>query len=76
MVRQRDGDGVTRRVRRLGPADEHDKHGKLAEDALIEAPAERRPPTWPDTISLETSVMALIGQHIERLAEDGRQPRG
>ena len=43
--RYRDSDGVTRRVQRLGPPDEHDQHGKLAEDALIEALAERRPPS-------------------------------
>jgi hypothetical protein len=35
--RYRDSDGVTRRVQRFGPPDEHDQHGKLAEDALIEA---------------------------------------
>jgi integrase len=65
-------DGVTRRVQRLGPPDEHDKHGKLAEDALMEALAERRPPHGPDAISVETLVMSLVHQHIERLADDGR----
>jgi len=34
--RFRDWDGVTRIVERRGPADEHDQHGKLAEDALVE----------------------------------------
>jgi integrase len=63
---------VTRIVQRLSPADEHDKHGKLAEDALIEALAERRPPSGPDAISLDTLVMTLVDQHIGRLAEDGR----
>ncbi len=43
--RYRDSDGVTRRVQRLGPPDEHDQHGKLAENALIEALAERRAPS-------------------------------
>jgi hypothetical protein len=42
-----DADGVTRRIRRVGPADEFDKYGKLAEDALLTAPAERRPPIRP-----------------------------
>jgi hypothetical protein len=40
--RYRDSDGVTRRVERRGPPDEHDQHGKLAEDALIEALVQRR----------------------------------
>jgi len=76
FCRFRDADGVTRRVQRVGPADEHDKRGKLAEDALIEALAERRPPsgTGPDAISLDALVMALVDQHLARLAEDGRSP--
>jgi hypothetical protein len=49
--RYRDSDGVTRTVQRLGPADEFDKHGKLAEDALLEALAERRPPASTPTRS-------------------------
>jgi hypothetical protein len=73
--RFRDSDGVTRRVQRLGSPDEHDQHGKLAEDALIEALAERRPPSGPDAIGLDTLVMALVDQHIVRLAEDGRAVR-
>jgi len=73
--RYRDSDGVTRRVQRLGPPDEHDQHGKLAEDALIEALTERRPPSGaPDAISLDTPVMALVDVHIARLADDGRSP--
>jgi hypothetical protein len=75
QCRYRDSDGVTRRVRRLGPPDEHDKHGKLAEDALIEALIERRPPSGHDAISLDTLVMNLVDQHIDRLAEDGRSGR-
>jgi hypothetical protein len=72
---QNKSDGVTRRVQRLGPPDEHDQHGKLAEDALIEALAERRPPSGaPDAISLDTPVMALVDAHIARLADDGRSP--
>ncbi|ODR10130.1 integrase [Mycobacterium sherrisii] len=75
QCRFRDTDGVTRKVQRLGPSDEHDKYGKLAADALIEALADRRPPAGPDSISLETLVMTLVDQHIERLAEDGRSAR-
>ncbi len=71
--RYRDTDGVTRIVERRGPADEHDQHGKLAADALIEALGERRPPSSaPDAIGLDTRVMALADAYISRLAEDGR----
>ena len=73
--RYRDSDGVTRIVQRLGPVDEHDQHGKLAEDALIEALTHRRPPSGPDAIGLDTLVVALVDQHIARLAEDGRSVR-
>jgi hypothetical protein len=74
-TRFRDSDGVTRIVERRGPADEHDQHGKLAEDALIEARAHRRPPNGPDAIGLDTLVVDLVDQHIDRLAEDGRSVR-
>ena len=74
-ARFRDSDGVTRRVQRLGPADEFDKYGKLAEDALLAALAERRPPTGSDSIGLDTLVWTLVDQHIQRLAEDGRSIR-
>jgi hypothetical protein len=40
--RYRDSDGVTRIIDRRGQADEHDKYGKLAEDALIEALAQQK----------------------------------
>ena len=73
--RYRDSDGVTRIVQRLGPADDHDQHGKLAEDALIEALTARRPPSGPDAIGLDTPVVALVDAHIDRLAEDGRAIR-
>lgn len=73
QCRYRDSDGVTRKVQRLGPADEFDKHGKLAEDVLIEALGQRRPPSsTPDAIGLDTPLSVLIDQHIARLAEDGR----
>jgi integrase len=71
--RYRDSDGVVRKVQRLGPADEFDKHGKLAEDALIEALAERRAPS-ADQISLDTLLVSLVDQHLTRLSEDGRSP--
>jgi integrase len=75
FCRFRDTDGVTRRVQRIGPPDEHDKHGKLAEDLLIEVlAARRRPPSGPDAIGPDALVMALVDQHLARLAEDGRSP--
>jgi protein-tyrosine-phosphatase len=43
-TRFRDSDGVTRIVERRRPADEHDHHGKQAEDALIEALGQRLAP--------------------------------
>ena len=73
--RFRDSDGVVRIVERRGPADEHDHHGKLAEDALIEALMARRASSGPDAIGLDTLVVALVDQHIDRLAEDGRAIR-
>ena len=74
-ARFRDSEGVTRRVQRLGPADEVDKYGKLAEDALLAGLAERRPPTGSDSIGLDTLVSTLVDQHIQRLAEEGRSIR-
>lgn len=71
--RYRDSDGVTRIVERRGQADDHDRRGKLAEDALIEALMKRRPPSG-DAITLDTRVAVLVDQHLERLAEDGRSP--
>jgi integrase len=72
--RYRDGDGVTRIVQRLGPADHYDQHGKLAEDALIEALTERRRSSDSVGIGLETPLSELIEQHLVRLAGDGRSP--
>jgi integrase len=72
--RYRDSDGVTRRVERRGPPDEHDQHGKLAEDALIEALVQRRT-SEADEISLDTRIVTLVDQHIDRLVEDGRSVR-
>jgi integrase len=73
--RIRDTDGVTRRVRRVGPPDEYDRHGKLAEDALMEALSQRRPPSGTsDQVGIDTPLMALVEFHLDRLAEDGRAP--
>ena len=72
--RYRDSDGVTRIVQRLGPPDEHDQHGKLAEDALIEALAQRRTSEGYE-ITLDTKIIDLVDQHIDRLEEDGRAIR-
>lgn len=74
QCRYRDSDGVTRRVQRLGPADDHDQHSKLAEDALVEALMQRRSSDG-DVITLDTKIATLVDQHIDRLAEDGRAIR-
>jgi integrase len=58
----------------LGPPGIYDQYGKLAEDALIQALADRRLSSPSDTIGLETLVTALVEQHLVRLAEDGRSP--
>jgi hypothetical protein len=71
LSRQR---GVTPRVERRGPPDEHDQHGKLAEDALIEALAQRRA-SEAEEITLDTRIATLVDQHIDRLIEDGRSVR-
>lgn len=75
QCRFRDADGVTRKLQRLGPADEFDKHGKLAEDMLIEALSERGTQHGSGAIGLNTLVVVLIDEHIRRLAEDGRAVR-
>jgi integrase len=72
--RYRGTDGVTRIVERRGQPDEFDQYGKLAEDALIDALKDFRPPTVGDGITLDTPLSALIEQHLERLTEDGRSP--
>ena len=73
-TRFRDADGVTRIVERRGPADEHDKHGKLAVDVLMAALHVRRPPGAAGEISLETRIAALVDLHLARLEEDGKSP--
>lgn len=72
--RYRDTDGVTRIVQKLGPADEYDKYGKLAEDALISVLAERKRAGIHGEIGPDTKVADLVEQHLARLAEDGRSP--
>ncbi|MFN6554248.1 site-specific integrase [Mycolicibacterium septicum] len=72
--RYRDTDGVTRLVQKLGPADDYDQHGKLAEDALITVLAERRRSGNSGEIGPDTKVSDLVEQHLSRLAEDGRSP--
>jgi hypothetical protein len=73
-ARFRDPDGVTRIVERRAPADEQDAHGKLAEDALVDALNQRR--TAGDSeITLDSRIIALVDQHIDRLQEDGRAVR-
>jgi hypothetical protein len=64
----------TRIVERRGPADNYDQHGKLAEDALIEALAQRRA-EGDNEITLDTRIISLVDQHIDRLEEDGRAVR-
>jgi integrase len=73
-TRPRSRDGVGRKVQRLGPPGIYDQYGKLAEDALIQALADRRLSSPSDTVGLETLLTALVEQHLVRLAEDGRSP--
>ena len=73
-ARFRDPDGVTRIVERRGPADEQDAHGKLAEDALVDALNQRRA-AGDSEITLDSRIIALVDQHIDRLEEDGRAVR-
>ena len=73
-ARFRDPDGVTRIVERRGPADEQDAHGKLAEDALVDALNQRRM-AGDSEITLDSRIIALVDQHIDRLEEDGRAVR-
>jgi integrase len=73
-TRFRDSDGVTRIVERRGPADEHDQHGKQAEDALIEALSQRLQAGGSE-VTLDTKIITLVERHIDRLEEDGRAVR-
>jgi integrase len=71
--RFRDADGVTRIVQRRGP--DGDKHGKGAEDALLESLKCRRPPVTAGGISTGTPIVELIDCHIDQLEADGRAVR-
>ena len=73
-TRFRDSDGVTRIVERRGPADDHDQHGKLAEDLLVEALQVRRAPGAAGEVSLDTRIDSLVDLHLVRLEEDGKSP--
>ncbi|MCW1820792.1 MULTISPECIES: tyrosine-type recombinase/integrase [Mycolicibacterium] len=70
--RFRDSDGITRRVQKRSPAGQYDRHGKLAVDVLMDALAERRPPS-ADQITLHTLVVDTVKIHLTRLAEDGKE---
>lgn len=72
-TRFRDSDGVTRRVERTGSSGPDDKYGLEAENVLIAALQDRRPPS-DDEISLDTEISVLVDQHLARLTEDGRSP--
>jgi hypothetical protein len=72
-TRFRDSDGVTRRVERRSPDGADDKHGKAAENALVETLTSRRAPS-DDEISLDTKISVLVDRHLVRLAEDDRSP--
>lgn len=72
--RYRDADGVTRLVERRTPPEARDKYGKLAEDELMTALAERRPPASRADVSTDSRVADLIELHLNRLEEDGRSP--
>lgn len=61
-------------VQRVGPADDYDKHGKLAQDALIEALNERRRLSISGEVTTETTVYDLVERHLTRLEEKGRSP--
>jgi len=72
--RFRDADTVTRIVERRTPEGVEDKHGKAAEDALLEALKNRRAPGESGGIDTGTKVSVLVDRHIAMLAEDGKAP--
>lgn len=72
--RFRDADGLTRVVERRSPAGVEDKYGKAAEDELLEALNNRRPPGASGEISLDTKISVLIDQHLATLEADGKAP--
>ena len=68
--RFRDLDGVTRRVERASPAGVVDEYGRLAEDALRDALAARRPP-GTGRVTATTTLGELLSRYIERCRSDG-----
>lgn len=72
--RFRDADGVTRIVERRSPEGVEDKHGKAAEDALIESLKDRRPPGVSGEITTDTRISVLVERHLDLLEADGKAP--
>src|SRR3954452_2659609 len=68
--RFRDSDGVTRRVERITPAGAVDEYGRLAEEALRDAVAARRPP-GTGSVTAATTLGELLSRYIERCRSDG-----
>lgn len=70
-TRYRDTDGVTRIVERRSPIPGQDSWGKQAEDSLLDALQNRRPPGVAGEVTAATKVIDLANQHIDQLTEDG-----
>ena len=68
--RYRDRDGVTRRLERMTPDGVDDEYGKKAENALLDALADRRPP-GTGTLTGTTLLGELLDRYIERCKADG-----
>ena len=68
--RFRDLDGVTRRVERMTPAGVPDEYGARAEEALVDAIADRRPP-GSGTITNMTLLGDLVTRYIAQCRADG-----
>lgn len=68
--RFRDLDGVTRRVERMTPAGVPDQYGARAEEALVDAIADRRPP-GSGTITSMTLLGDLVTRYIAQCRADG-----
>jgi hypothetical protein len=70
MPRQHVGEAV----RRLTPPNKYNQHGKLVEDALVVAMAERKRKANSGEIGPDTQVIVLIERDMTWLEEDGRSP--
>src|SRR4029078_5487375 len=68
--RFRDLDGVTRRVERMTPAGIPDEYGARAEEALVDAIADR-PPPGSGTITNKTLLGDLVPRYIAQCRADG-----